>query len=178
MYKITLDKDDYLRFQLYMASKSKKIKKGRMQVWILTTLTFLSISFIFIANGDRIFPYVFLLISAINVIFYPIWDRRRYKKQYERLVAENIKNKLALYCEISIDSEKLTLKDERGVGEISLSEIESIIEIKEDLFIKVKNGNMLIISKQITDYENFIQELKNASGNSDIPWIDELNWKW
>jgi hypothetical protein len=39
----SLDNNDYLQHQLYLASKSKRIKNKRFKSWIATTMFFLSL---------------------------------------------------------------------------------------------------------------------------------------
>jgi len=178
MYKITLDKDDFLRFQLFTASKSKRIKNKRIRGWILTTFSFLCLGFILSENEDKFLSYYFFIIAVISLFFYPLYNRWRYKKHYAKYIEENYKNRMGVECEISINGEYLNTKDHTGEGKIKLIEIEEINEIAEDLFIKVKSGENLIIPRRIDSYDNFIAELKDTTKDSKTEWNDELNWKW
>ncbi len=178
MYQIILDKEDFLRFQLFTASKSKRIRKKRITSWILMTSSFLCLGLVLLDNADKLLAYYFLTVSIISLFFYPVYSKWRYKKHYQKHIEENYKNKIGLLIEISLDQEYITMKDRSSEVRIKLTEIESIHEIKEDLFIKLNTGDTLIIPARIPDFESFMKELATTLPDSKIQWNKEYNWRW
>ncbi|MBI5539056.1 MAG: hypothetical protein HY951_03290 [Bacteroidia bacterium] len=178
VYKVSLSKDDFLRYHLYTVSKSRKTKFKRIRSWILLTISFLLFGLILSESEDKFLMYYFYCFGLITLIFYPFYNSWYYKRHYKKHIVEHYKNKIGIECEISFNEEYLFSKDNVGEGKIKLSEIEVITEILENLFIKINSGDTIIISKKIPEYNLFNEVLKEVSMDNKIPWNKELDWKW
>ncbi|MBK7213670.1 MAG: hypothetical protein IPH88_10345 [Bacteroidales bacterium] len=178
MYQIIVEKEDFLRFQLFTASKSKRIRKKRITSWILMTSSFLCLGLVFGDDVDKFLAYYFLTVSIISLFFYPYYTRWKYKKHFQKHIEENYNNKMGLPSEISFDQEYLITKDKTSEGRIKLTEIELINEIKEDLFIKFYTGETLIVPARNPDFESFKSELASTLPDPKIQWNKEYNWRW
>ena len=142
------------------------------------TSSFLCLGLVLLDNADKFLAYYFMTLSIICLFFYPFYTKWRYKKHYQKHIEENYKNKIGLLWEISFDQEYLTTKDRTGEGKIKLTEIESIHEIKEDMFIKFSTGETLIIPARNPDFESFRKELETTLADSRIQWNKEYKWRW
>ena len=178
MYKITLDKEDFLRYQLFTASKSKRIKSKRIRTWILLTISFLVIGLALRQNADGFLSYYFIGFSIITLIFYPFYQRRQYKKHYEKHIQENYQNRIGIESELGFEDGYIVNISDNQEGRIKITEIQEINEIGDNLFIKVKTGESVIIPSRFQEFDTLKEELSGLITPNNISWIKQLDWKW
>lgn len=178
MYQVKLDKEDFLRFLLFTASKSKMIRAKRIRGWIFTTLIFLGIGLVFSTKEDKFVAYYFMVAAALSLFFYPFYNRWRYKNYYEKHIRENYQNRIGVTAEVGFEDGFITSKDKTGEEKIKLTEIAFIYEIKNDLFIRVKSGGTIVIPTRMPHYSEFKNDLTLATKGLDIIWNIDLEWKW
>lgn len=178
MYKITLDKEDFLRYQLFTASKSKRIRNKRIRTWILLTLSFLLLGLALSLNMDRFLSFYFIGLSLITLIFYPFYQRRQYKKHYEKHIIENYANRIGVESELGFEEDYIVSKAANQEGKIKITEIQEINEISENLFIKIKTGESVIIPSGFYEFDSLKKQLKDLTESLGIAWNIHLDWKW
>jgi hypothetical protein len=178
MIKFKLDQNDFLNFQLFTVSKSKMIRNKRIRGWILLIITFLCLSYLFSGGDDRFLTYYFLSATLLVAIFYPFYFRWRYKKHYERYVSETYKNRFGQISELDLNEEYLTIKDYASDSKVKISEIEKVDEISDNIFIKIKTGETLIVPKKINAIDDFKKALLNSFKNNKVEWNIETDWRW
>lgn len=178
MYKITLDKNDFLRYQLFTASKSKRIKNKRIRTWILLTISFLVLGLALRQNADKFLSYYFIGFSIITLIFYPLYQRRYYKKHYEKHINENYTNRIGVESELGFENGFIVSIGDNQEGKIKLTEIQEINEILENLFIKIKTGESVIIPSRFSEYDTLKKQLSDLIESLEIDWNTQLDWKW
>jgi hypothetical protein len=178
---MTLDENDYLIHQLYTASKTPRIKRARIRGWILTTVAFLSMTYLFFENGNDLLGFYFLFASLLSLVLYPFYSRWRYKRHYKRFIADTYKNRFGEECTLEINEDVILTKDRTGEAKINSSEIEEISEIRDFYFLRLRTGGSLIISKVKTDAQELVklqEGLKVLADKKGIKHNVELNWKW
>ena len=178
---MTLDENDYLTHQLYIASKTPRIKKARIRSWILTTVACLSMTYLFFENGNDFLGFYFLIASVLSLALYPFYSRWRYKRHYQRFIADTYKNRFGEECSLEINEDVILTKDRTREAKINCSELEEINEIKEFFFLKLKTGGSIIISKVKTDAQELVklqEGLKELVNKKGIKHNMELDWKW
>jgi hypothetical protein len=176
---MTLDENDFLTYQLYTASKSPRVKKGRIRGWILTTVTFGCAAYLFYTSNNEFLGNYFLGASGLSLTLYPLYSRWRYKKHYKKHVQDTLKNRFGVECAIQINEDTISTKDKTGEAMMNLSEIEEVNEIRDFFFIKMKTGESLIISKiKSGDPQDVVNEIKSLVERKGIKHNIELDWKW
>ncbi len=178
MYKITLDKHDFLRYQLFTASKSKRIKNKRIRIWIILTISFFVLGLALGQNEDRFLSYYFIGFSLITMIFYPLYQRRQYKKHYEKYIKENYANRIGVESELGFEGGFIVSVGDNQEGKIKLTEIQEINEISENLFIKIKTGESVIIPSRFSEYDKLKKQLIGLVEPLGVVWNHQLDWKW
>ena len=94
---------------------------------------------------------------------------------YRNFILENYANLLDEIEFIEIHREYVLVKNKTGEGKINISEINSIIEVQNQLYIKLSVGTALITPKnQVPNHLEIIKRYKELN----IPYFNELNWKW
>lgn len=178
---MTLDESDYLTHQLYTASKTPRIRKARTRDWILTTVAFSSMAYVFYETDNGFLGIYFLILSLFCLTLYPFYTRWRYKRHYQRYIADTYKNRIGEECTLEISDDIIFTKDRTGETKINTSEIEVINEIRDFYFVKLKTGSSLIISKVKTEpqeLEVIRKGLKDLVEKKGIRHNVELDWKW
>ena len=175
----TLDESDYLEHQLYVASKSDRVKKQRIKSWLIVTLAFLSLCFLFYTTENNFMMYYFGGFCILTLLFYPIYLRRRYKKHYEKYIEDTYKNRFNKPNKIIFDETSINCFDISGETKINLTIIEEIIETSRYIYLKIKTGGNLIIPKLKVENIAMVQtNLISLANKLKINYNKELEWKW
>ena len=170
-----IDEQDFLDFQVFTASKSKRINKKKRKGWILLTVASIVVAFYFYLNQNNTMTIYFGLVAVASVIFYPKYFKWRYIKHYKTYIKENYSKRFGEVETIEISNDSIFSKYKSGEAKINLSEIEKIDETDKHFFLKVSTGYSLLIPKR---------ELKNADGLREkfkdigLTVNDERNWTW
>jgi len=174
-----LDENDYLTYQLYNASKTQRVREGRIRAWIATTAIFLGMAYLFYVSDNQALMIYFLVLSLITLVFYPLYSRWRYKKHYAKHIREVYKNRFNQACTLEISDDLIVAKDSGSETRINTSEIEVVNEIEGFYFLKLKTGTSLIIAKaKANDPAQIVEAMKSLLANKAIKHNVELNWKW
>jgi len=176
---MTLDENDLLTFHLYTASKTPRVRSGRIRVWILMPVTFLLFAYLFYqSNNESLFIY-FLTLAGLSAIFSPSYTRWRYKKHYIKYVRDTYKHRFGQECTLIIEGETIGTRSETEEVKIKKSEIEEINEIKDYYFLKARSGTTILISKLKTDNLDEIATLISSLVETyGVRHNIELDWRW
>lgn len=178
MYRIKLDKEDFLRHQLFTASKSKRIRNTRIKSWILVTISFLVLGLATRQNIDGFISNYFIGVSIFTLITYPFYQRWRYRKHYEKHINENYTNRFGVESELRFEDGYIVNVAENEEGKIKITEIQEINEIVDNLFIKIKTGGSVIVPSKLPEYEMLKKQLADLVEPLGIVWNTQLDWKW
>lgn len=173
-FRYTLQEDDYLQFQLFTASQSERIKKRKKTGWLILT-TFALMGTLYFAREDNMPMTIYLgIVTGVVAIFYPMYFRWKFKKHYIKFIRENYSSRIGTEELVEFQANHLFLKDKSGEGKVKFSEIENITEIPNLFFMKITNGNSLIIPKNIENKTELIENFDRL-GTKRIVLND---WKW
>lgn len=175
----TLDEKDYLEHQLYIASKSDRIKKQRQKSLLIVIFAFLSLSYLFYTTDNKFMMYGFIFISVLSLIFYPIYLKQHYYKHYQKFIVDTYKNRFNEPCKIVLTENSIDCIDISGETKINLTIIEEIVETTKYFYLKIKTGGHLIIPKmKVEDNANVETSLSSLADRLKIKYIKELEWTW
>jgi hypothetical protein len=174
---LVLSAEDYLTYHLYTASKSKRIKNKRYKSWLITTVIFFLFSYL-LKDTNEFLTYYFLVAGVLSLVFFPLYQRYRYKKFYWKFVNEKLQYKFDKECVIDFRQDAIGFKDATGEGKINTTEISGISEISTHYFIEFKAGESLIVPKKLINGNSFLPELIALFQNPNIIVNNQLSWKW
>lgn len=174
---LVLNESDFLTYLLYTASKNKRARNNRRKSWLILSIGFLLLGVCFI-DSNKFYSYYFFGVGVISLIFYPFYQRYRFKKHYHKHALDTLQYRFGKECQVDFQSKFIETKDITGESKINTSEITQINEIETHYFIKVKTGESLIIPKNIINSETFLSELMTIFQNPGIIVNKELNWRW
>jgi hypothetical protein len=174
-----LTENDFLQYQLFIASKSDRIKKQRLKTWLIYSAALLLLSLMFYQSGNKIMTYYFLILGLILLCFFPIYQKQYYKSYYEKFIRDTYKNRFGQTATVSVNESFIETSDITGESKINLTEIENTTETGDYFYMKMRSGGHLIIPKfKLTDSDNVRQELRKLCSKLSVDFIDDLHWKW
>ncbi len=174
-----LNENDFLQHQLFIASKTDRIKQQRTRTWLIYSASLLLLSLMFYQSGNKIMTYYFLVFGLAFLCLFPLYQKRYYKNHYQKFIAETYKNQFEQIANIEFAEDAIKTNDITGESRINLTEIENITETSGYFYLKMKTVVHLIIPKAaIEDVDNLRKELRNLCGKMTISFINDLTWKW
>ncbi|KAF2339784.1 hypothetical protein [Flavobacterium tistrianum] len=176
----SLTENDYLQQQLFLASKSKLIKKQRKTARILVLVILIIIGILFLINKNMFLGYYFGGAGVVCFLFFPFYLKKYYYRIFKKYVTENFKNRIGVVSKIVFKEDTLEAFTEgMGSSVTNFSMFENISEIEDYVFITFKtNVNLIIPKEKIVDVEELRSKLKSIAKNLKIDFISELDWKW
>lgn len=174
--QVAFTKEDYLEYQLYTASKSKRVKQNRIKNWLIISGSFLLIGVAFYQGGNNFMAFYFAIVAVISLIFYPFYQRKRYKDHYRKYV--NDIHNYEVTCDIEINSKFVHTKDITGESKMNISEVVEINETGKYFFVKFSSNQSLILPKHSFNYESLFAELSEIASLNNMVINKELDWKW
>ncbi|MDR3227469.1 MAG: hypothetical protein LBT56_07350 [Prevotellaceae bacterium] len=174
-YKLT--ENDFLTYQLFVASKSKTIRKIRRYNKFELILVIVMMEVILILFG-KYEEAIYALMPALVVYFLstPIWQQSYISKQYKSFLKENYAAGFDKISIVEFNDDNITVKNTNNGSVTNITEIN---EIKTLIIIKFKTAQSLIISKdEITELDNLKIKLKEISTRLNIAYNIDENWKW
>lgn len=178
-YEIVLEEQDYLTYQLYNASKNRKLRIRRNRSWLLLVIAFLAWGFVFLNNENSFTSYYFFTIAAITLFLYPKYSSWRYMRHYRNHIKDNYQDKFGEKAWLEFDQNHLISRNEKSEVKISYDELVTLNETKEYYFIKMSSAMSLIIPKRLLkDKPTFQTDLETLISKTNISHHTELDWKW
>jgi hypothetical protein len=168
-------KEDFMAFQLFTASTSKRIQERKRNSWIILTILFITIACIFYLERNNFLAIWCGVIAVITGIFYPTYFNWTYKKHYDKYVEEHNKNSFGREENLTIDEEMIRYQNDLGDGNVKVSSVTEIDETEAHFFLRILSGGALIIPKREPVDINILRE-KFTTLRLQIN--DHTNWKW
>jgi hypothetical protein len=173
--EIELNKQDYLQYQLYAASKRKSTKQERIKNQILFPLFLCLTGFLlYSANGDKNYLITFGAISIISSMLSPFFLSFFYKRHYANFINEYYGDKIGKPGTLEIKNGWMLLIDNKSELKLPIKEIKEIVEISTNYFIIINNITSIILTKN-NKTRDFISSLPKKYN---IKYSNELNWQW
>ena len=178
-YTFSLDKNDYLNHQLFLASVALRANEQIKNSRIIWTLTYLMLSFCFYTE-QKPFLSIFFLIAAIGwFIFYPNYAKKRQQKHFEKHVDSMFQDKFDEICSINIDDQFIHSKDKNYEMIVILAEIKHIYETSDYFYALLKSGLTFIFPrKKIENVAVLEDQLRDIAAKNQISFTEMTDWKW
>jgi len=178
-YNIDYVENDFLQFQLFTASQSKRIKsKGRRSTFMIM-IAFLVLALLFKESSTDFFFYAFLVWIPITYFFYPKYIKNHHYKHYQGFVKEMFQKRNNQPTALEFKDETIFSQNEYGESQLKYSAIDRVVEIPEHFFIPLKTGGTLILPKrEVSNYEELFSFLREKSQLLEFDYSIYKNWSW
>jgi len=175
----SIDKNDFLNYQLYTASTSETVRKKRLRGRIAIPIVYFLLALYSYSTDRTGLMIVACVVAVLGYFLYPLWDRKRYIRHYEQFIKEHYKEREGKAGLLTFSDDFIQIAEGETESKIPVTEVEKITEINTNIFIKLKGGNSLILSKtKIGQITALIVFLKVFAGKLNIDYFEDQNWKW
>lgn len=176
-YKI--DENDFLTHQLFVASKSDRIKKKRQKSKVIVPLIYVAFGLLFFFEDKFSLTIIFFVIGLLWFFIYPLWERRHYIKHYKGFIKENYKDRLGRSATLEFSNDFIIAKDNGSESKVLTTELEEINEIPSTIFVRLKGGQSFILPKdKIANIDNVKARLKDLAAYLKIKYNTDEKWEW
>lgn len=174
-----LDEKDLLTHQLFMASKSKRIKKKRLRTKVLYPVAYLLLGALVALQGNYPLTILLFIIAVLWLTIYPLWERNHYIRHYKGFIKENFKDLMGRIITLEFHNDYILAKDNGSESKILTTELEEIHEIQGAIFLKLKGGQAFVLPKnKINNVDNFLAMIKDLSAQLKVNYNVDFQWKW
>jgi YcxB-like protein len=174
-----LTENDFLQHQLFLASKSPRIRNKRTKSWLLAMTALLLIGFIFYQAGNITMTYCIAAFALYTAFFYRLYLRSHYKKHYLEFIRDNFKYSFNQTFTMSLMDDHIQTSDKTGESKINHTEIAGITETGHYFYLHMKSGGSFIIPKFTAGFPDDLRnELQKTAQKLHIPFTEDLNWEW
>ena len=175
----TVEEKDYLTHQLFVASKSERIRKKRRNYRSIVPLMYVAFMLYSVYEGEYLATILFLIMAVVWFLLYPYWDRWRYRTHYRAFVKEHHKDGYDETVTLTLNDDHIAAKSEGSEGTVQWTEAQEICEIPTTIFIRFNGGQSLILPKdKLPDLDLVTQRLKELAGRWKIPYEVDEKWEW
>lgn len=177
-YKI--DENDFLTHQLFIASKSDRIKKKRVKNKIIIPIIYFVLGVYFLVKNENLVVFIlFSLVGFLWYFFYPIWERKHYINHYKGFIKENYNGKVNIMTTIEFNNELIIAKDQASESKVFTTEISEIVEIPSTIYVRLKSGQSIILPKdKIANFSQLRARLKELAKYLNINYELDEKWEW
>lgn len=174
-----IDENDFLTHQLYLASKSERIKKKRKRNRLIVPIIYFVFSLLSFFQGGLSLAVIFFIIAPLWFFIYPLWERRYYKKHYQGFIQENYKDRLGKTASLELSKDFILVKDRGSESKVLTTEISEINEIPTTIFVRLKGGQSFILPKdKITNIDYVTIRLKELAIYLKVEYNIDEKWEW
>ncbi len=175
----TLEKIDFLNYQLYAASKSERIIKSRKNSRIRLPIIYFILGLLLFALADLIFAIIFFGVGVAWYLLHPHFMKKRYIRHFGKYIDENYQNRFGKTVTMEFDSDFINTTDYLGESKLKIKEISEINEIQDYIFLKFSSGESLILPKdRIGNINELSTILTKIVSDLSINHNIDSNWQW
>lgn len=176
-YKI--DEKDFLIYQLYIASKSHRIKRKRQRSKIMIPLLYLGLGLLLLFQNKTLLAIIFFIVGFLWFIIYPLWEKQRYIKHYQSFIKENYQDRLSKTITLELHNDFILTKGNGNESKVLTTEIEEICEIPTIILLRLKGGHSFILPKeQMSNLDSVRTRLRELAIHLNINYETDEKWKW
>jgi hypothetical protein len=178
-FEFTPDENDFLQYLYYVTTRSKRVKKKRTINKMVILFIYFMIG-LYLYNGQGpVTAAVFFILCLPAYFFYNYFEKKQYKKHFIRYTQANYKDEIGVATKIDLDQEGVSISIGENKTSMPWSEITEVNETGSLILIQEKDQNAIVIPKQkTTGIEELKTELKQLAASHNIPYLEELDWKW
>lgn len=177
----TLNENDFLNLQLYLASNDENFKKQRTKdKYRIVILSLLFGLILFFDSGYNLYSYYFLGSALVFLLIHPWWSKYFYKRIFKSKVIGPLKNSLPQTISLTLREESIDLINKENIRSFYIQDLQAIIEIQDYFFFMQASDSPPIIvpKKEIANISIIYEQLEQYHKDFNISFIKDLQYKW
>ncbi|NMH27900.1 YcxB family protein [Flavobacterium silvaticum] len=177
--RYSLEIDDFIQYQLYTGSKSRRVINQRRKNWVVFAFSVVILNLLINWNKETGYLVFSLGFGFLLIALYPFYLGYYYKRHYEKFVRDTHMNKVGILTRLDFDEDFIYSTDETGDSKIYYTNLETINETAAHFFLKLKTGESLVVPKRkLANPETFEVELRTIEKRFNVTRNSDLEWKW
>lgn len=176
--EFSLEAQDYLTHQLFLASINDRIKAKRTRGRIIVPAFYLVIAFLFYDPEHIGYTVMIGVLAILWLLFYPLYETKRYINHYEAFILENHKSNFGKPNHLEIQEDHLYARDRTSEAKVSFEEIQTIYELPAHYLVRLGSAQSFIIPKKQVDESELKTALERIAQQLSISIQDYRNWHW
>jgi len=171
-----IKEDDYLTYQLFVASGIKELSLKRKSRWFFFSVLYSTIAIVlYFFTRQKDMAIILGVLSLLWIIIYPIYTRVLYRNKYRKYIRKNHKEMFNQTVRLKIEEANIKISDSQNKSRVLCEDVKGIYEISHHYFLGLKKGGAIIIPKRAENNGAFVAYLNK---NHQTPIIKNLTWKW
>lgn len=171
-----IKEENILKYQLFIASKSKQfIKQRNILKWAFPFIWLILSVYFIIVKDNIVVSIIFLILASFWLFFVTKTLAKKQKNKYRNFVKEQFGNQFEKNQILSLNENYVSVEDEFGEEKLKIEAIETLIDLNDIFLIDTKIGKGVIIPKEavknINEFKKYFEERK-------VSFSDETNWIW
>lgn len=169
-----LSETDYLNNQLFIASRSERIKRKRRNSLIIVPVAYLALAifgFLSISNSMGI---AFVILSLLWCLLYPKYQAKKYYNHYKSHIAENYKELCETEVTMEIREDVIVCSDSKAESKLKINAIGKIFELPTVYLLNINKASNIVMPRndQVSAFINILIT------QHDIELHDFISWNW
>ncbi|MBX2948311.1 MAG: YcxB family protein [Crocinitomicaceae bacterium] len=174
-----IQEKDLVTLQLFLASISDNIRKKRQKTKYVIPVFYVLIAIVGVVTGQKVAAISFLSGAVLWILFYPLWERKSYRKHFATFIREHMKNRFENTLSMEITNDFLFAREHQNENKTPVSEIERMQEIGELFLIRLKGGSTFFIPKeQVAEQQQLRARLQKLAQHLKVDYTIDNEWKW
>lgn len=174
-----ITEEDLLAHQLFATANAMSVRKRRGRGRILLILIYIIAGvFIWYYSGAFIGGLFFLACFPLYFLYLRM-ESNQYLKHIKAFVKGQMKERESAITTLHFEEDQVTMADGSNASTIPFTELSTIFEIQNLYSLKLNNGQAIVLPKNHTNpSHNTEAKLHQLAEDLEIPFIQQLDWKW
>lgn len=142
-----IDENDFLTHQLFVASKSSRIRKKRQRNKIIFALIYTVFGLLSFLQDKVSLAIFFFIIGLLWFFLYPLCEMRLYVRHYKSFINEKFKDRQGRIVTLEFANDYIIARDCGSESKVMTTEFEEIYEIPTIILVRLRGGQSLIVPK-------------------------------
>ena len=175
--------DDYLEYYMYTISTNEATIKQRKRLRNLLVICLAIVAVWSIwKQSEEGSPWVIIglwvVFLPITYFFYQKVEKNKYTKFFRKYIATNHQENMAKGHELVFGDDALVIKFPTHDLTMPYSEITSIYQNQNGIYIKNVNEGSFIFPSSSEDFGKIKQVFEEVADRNHISFVEDSNWKW
>jgi hypothetical protein len=175
----TVSAEDFLNHQLFIASRSERIRKKRAKLKYTVPVLYLLFGVVLLLGSRFVLGGIMVGVSILWYLFYPKWERTSYVKHYKNVIDDYFKDNINSEMSVDLQEDVIHGVSNGTESRLETKGIQEFVEAPTAFYILLSGGQSIILPKQNLQDEAAVKaKLQAIAAHVQIPFEIALNWTW
>lgn len=174
-----LSEEDFLNFQLFMASQSTAVRKRRAKGKFFMLLIYMALGIWIWSSYGTISGGLFFLVCLPLYFLYAWMDRRQFVQHFRKYIQTQLQDQLKNPVTLDMESAQIRMSYNQNESVIPMADIQVIHEIPTLVILLLQGGQSIIIPRPaLTGSQADPAYFKQLAEAHQLTYNHQPAWKW